>query len=112
MSAKSLLQLYKALVNPQIEFAAPVWQNSTSVETLNRIQRKGLSLCLGVYATAALNDLEMEASVLPLDLRREELSISEGGKIMSKDNNQTIKQLWNKWRDDFRGKENTCPLSD
>ena len=105
MSTKSLLQLYKALVIPQIEFAAPVWQNSTSVETLNRIQRKGLSLCLGVYATAALNALEVEASVLPLELRREELSIREGGKIMSKDNSQTIKQLWNEWRDDFRGKE-------
>ena len=90
---------------PQIEFAAPVWQKSTSVETLNRVQRKGLPLCLGVYATAAVNALEVEASVLPLDLRREELSIKEGGKIMSKDNSQTIKQLWNEWRDDFRGKE-------
>ena len=43
---------------------------------------------------AALNALEVKASVLPLDLRREELSIREGGKIMSKDNslsdNQTI----------------------
>ena len=105
MSTQSLLQLYKALVIPQIEFATPVWQNSTSVETLNRIQRKGLSLCLGVYATTALNALEVEASVLPLELRREELSIREGGKITSKDNSQTIKQLWNEWRDDFRGKE-------
>ena len=58
-----------------------------------------------IYATAALNALEVEASVLPLELRREELSIREGGKIMSKDNSQTIKQLWNEWRDDFRGKE-------
>ena len=105
MSTKSLLQLYKAIVIPQIEFAAPVWQNSTSVETLNRIQRKGLSLCLGVYAVAALNALEVEASVLPLDLRMEELSIREGCKSMSKDNSQTIKQLWNEWRDDFRGNE-------
>ena len=37
----------------------------------------------------------MEASVLPLELRREELSIREGGKIMSKDDSQTIKQLNN-----------------
>ena len=83
MSTKSLLQLYKALVIPQTEFAAPVWQNSPSVYTLNKIQRKGLSLCLGVPGTAAL---EVEASVLPLELQREELNIREGGKIMSKDN--------------------------
>ena len=105
MSTKSLLQLYKAFVIPQIEFAAPVWQKSSSVDTLNRIQRNGLSLCLGVLATATLSALEVEASVLPLDLRREELSIREGGKIMSKDNSQTFKQLWNEWRGDFRGKE-------
>ena len=41
MSTKSLLLLYKALVTPQIEFAAPVWQNSSSVDVLNKIQRKG-----------------------------------------------------------------------
>ena len=105
MSTRSMLQLYKALVIPQIEFAAPVWQNSTSVDTLNKVQRKGLSLCLGVSSTAALNSLEVEASVLPLELRREELYIREGGKIMSKDNSQTIKQMWNDWRDDFRGKK-------
>ena len=95
MSTKLLLQLYKALVIPQIEFAAPVWQNSSAVDPLNKIQRKGLSLCLGVPATAALHSLEVAASVLPLELRREELSIREGGKIISKDNSQTIKQMWN-----------------
>ena len=92
-------------MTPQIEFAAPVWQNSSSVDVLNKIQRKGLALCLGVAATAASNALEVEASVFPLELRREELSIREGGKIMSKDNSQAIKQLWNEWRDDYRGKE-------
>ena len=71
MSTKSLLLLYKALVTPQIQFAAPVWQNSSSVDVLNKIHRKGLALCLGVVATAASNALEVEASVFPLELRRE-----------------------------------------
>ena len=105
MSTKSFLLLYKALVTPQIEFAAPVRQNSSSVDVLNKVQRKGLALCLGVVAIAASNALEVEASLFPLELRREELSIREGGKIMSKDNSQEIKQLWNEWRDDYRGKE-------
>ena len=105
LSTKSLLQLYKALVIPQMEFAASVWQNSSSADTLNKIQRKGLALCLGVPATSALNAVEVEAGVLPLELRREELSIREGGKIMSKDNSQPIKELWNEWRDSYRGNE-------
>ena len=62
-------------------------------------------MCLGIAAKATSNALEVEASVFSLELRREELSIREGGKIMSKDNSQAIKQLWNEWRDDYRGKE-------
>ena len=105
LSTKSLLQLYKALVIPKMEFAASVWQNSSSADTLNKIQRKGLAFCLGVPATSALNAVEVKAGALPLELRREELSIREGGKIMSKDNSQPIKELWNEWRDSYRGNE-------
>ena len=88
-----------------MEFAASVWQNSFSADTLNKIERKGLALCLGVPATSALNAVEVEAGVLPLELRREELSIREGGKIMSNDNSQPIKELWNEWQDSYRGNE-------
>ena len=91
ISTKSLLLLYKALVIPQIEFVAPVWQNSSSVDVLNKILRKGLALCLGVPATETSNALEAEASVFPLELRQEKLSIREGGKLMSKDSSQAIK---------------------
>ena len=66
-------------------------------------------MCLGVPATSALNAVEVEAGVLPLELRREELSIREGGKIMSKDNSQPIKELWNEWRD--RGTGQLVPKS-
>ena len=76
---------------PQIEFVAPVWQNSSSVDVLNKILRKGLALCLGVPATATSNALEVEASVFPLELRQEKLSIGDMGKLMSKDSSQTIK---------------------
>ena len=82
-----------------------MWQNSSSVHVVNKIQRKGLALCLGVPATAASNALEVEASVFSLELRKEELPIGEGGKFMFRDNSQTIKQLWNVWTDDYRGKE-------
>ena len=48
-----------------MEFAASVLQNSSSADTLNTIQRKGIALCLGVPATAVLNAVEVEAAVLP-----------------------------------------------
>ena len=102
LSTKSLLQLYKVMVIPQMEFAASVWQNSSLADTLNKIQRKGIALCLSVPFTSALNAVEVEAGVQPLELRREELSIREGGNIMSKDNSHPIKELWNELRDSYR----------
>ena len=54
----------------------------------------------GSSCYSSLHSLELEESILPLELRREELSIRDGGKIMSKDNSQAIKQMWNEWRDD------------
>ena len=80
-------------------------QNISSVAVLNKIQRKSLSLCLGVPARAALNSLAAETSVLRLNLCREVLSIRETVKIIAKDNSQIMKQIWNGWRDDYRGKE-------
>ena len=79
-----MLQLYKALVIPQLEYAAPVWQIG-NCSPLEKIQRKGLALCLGVPGTAGLDALEVEAGVKPLELRREELAIRQAAKIMSKE---------------------------
>ena len=112
MSTKSLLLLYKALMTPQIECAVPVWQNSCSVDVLNKIQRKGLALCLGVAATAASNILEVEASVFPSELQREELPIREGDKIMSKDNSQAINSCGMNGEMIIEVRKDTCPLLD
>ena len=45
-------------------------------------------MCLGVPATAGLEALEVEAGVLPLDIRREELAVREFGKICAKQDTQ------------------------
>ena len=95
LSTKSLLQLCKAILIPQMEFAASVLQNSSSADSLNKIQTKEIALCLGVPSMAALNAFVVVGAVLPLELRREKLSIREEGKLMSKDNSQPIKELWN-----------------
>ena len=51
-----MLELYKALVIPHLEYAAPVWQIG-NCSPLEKIQRKGLALCLGVPGTADLDAL-------------------------------------------------------
>ena len=108
LSTKSLLQLYKALVIPQMEFAASVWQNSSSADALNKIQRKSVALRLGVPATSALNAVEVEAGVLPLELKREDCPLGKEVRSCQKISQQ-IKELWNEWRDSYRGNESICP---
>ena len=64
---------------------------------LERIQRKGLTLCLGVPGTAGLDVLEVEAEVKPLELRREKLAIRQAATIMSKENDTCINKAWNSY---------------
>ena len=65
ISPNFFLQLYKALVIPQLEYAAPVWETG-NCSPLEKIQRKGLALCLKVPGMAGLDALEVEAGVKPL----------------------------------------------
>ena len=83
ISTSCMLQLYKALIIPQLEYAASVWQIG-NCSGLEKVQRKGLALCLGIPGTAGLEALEVEAGVKPLELRREELAVRQAAKIMTK----------------------------
>ena len=94
----NMVRLYKSIVVPQLEYAAAIWQ-SGKCEILDRVQRRGLALCLGVPATASLEALQVEAGVLPLDLRREELAVREFGKICAKRDNQPIKKTLKDWEE-------------
>ena len=44
LNTRCMLQLYKALVAPQLEYAAAVWQIG-NCDCLEKIQRKGLVMC-------------------------------------------------------------------
>ena len=78
---------------PHLEYAPCVWQNGER-DSLEKVQRKCLAACLiaclGVLMSAGIEDLEIEAGILPLQLRREELEI----KIMAKDLGQCSAQTF------------------
>ena len=57
---------------------------------LEKIHQKGLAMCLGCPNTASCEALEVQAGVLPLDLRREELAIKSAQKLWPK---KTLNQL-------------------
>jgi hypothetical protein len=49
--------------------------------------------------TGSREALEVELGVMPLALRREELSIREIGKILSKGHNEPIWRAWTSWNE-------------
>ena len=109
ISTSCMLQLYKALIHPQLEYAAPVWQID-NCSGLAKVQRKGLALCLGTPGTAGLEALEVEEWVRPLELRREELAVRQAAKIMTKEDDTCIKRCWHSFVDTESAERKVSPF--
>ena len=108
LNTRCMLQLYKALVAPQLEYAAAVWEIG-NCDCLEKIQRKGLAICLGVPMRASVAAVEVEAGVKPLELRREELAIRQAGRIMMKGDEECIKVSWDSFKDQERTEQKISP---
>ena len=87
---KNMVRLYKSIVVLQLEYAASVWK-AGRCEILDRVQRRGLTMCLRVPAAVSWEALEVEAGMLPQDLRREVLAVS--GSVGVRENLRKAKRL-------------------
>ena len=94
ISRTKLLRIYNNLVRSIIEYGCPVWQitPTENMKKLEAIQRKGLSICLGLPATSGREAMEVEGNILPVDLRIEEIAVREIAKIQSKNIAEPVKQ--------------------
>ena len=72
--------------------------NNDNLDKLNTVQRKGLSIFLGLPSTSSLEAMEVMSGVIPLDFRREEIAIRDIGKINSYSTKIPIKNQLDKWR--------------
>jgi hypothetical protein len=105
IKTKLLLQIYNSLIGSVLQYASHVWQigNKDNLDKLNTVQRKRLSIILGLPSTASLEAMEVMSGVIPLDFRREEIAIRDIGKMYSYSAKIPIKNQLDKWR----RKENT-----
>ncbi|CAG2202636.1 unnamed protein product [Mytilus edulis] len=85
ISRSKLLQIYNSMVRSIMEYACPVWQitSAENMKKLEAVQRKGLSICLGLPGTSGREAMEVEANIQPIDLRIEEISDSPFGKAIN-----------------------------
>ena len=100
IKTKLLLQIYNSLIGSVLQYASCVWQigNKDNLDKLNTVQRKGLSIILGLPSTASLEAMEVLSVVIPLDFRGEEIGIRYIGKINSYSIKIPIKNQLDKWR--------------
>ena len=94
ISRTKLLRIYNSLVRSIVEYGCPVWQitPTENMKKLEAIQRKGLSICLGLPATSGREAMKVEGNILPVDLRIEEIAVREIAKIQSKNIAEPVKQ--------------------
>ena len=71
-SQANMITAYITFVRSTLEYCAPVWYPALSksqMERLERIQRKGLRIALGIKKCSCNNDVLLESNVLPLEAR-------------------------------------------
>ena len=89
-----------SLVCSIMEYRAVIRQYSRHTGKLLSIQRKALSLCLGLPSTSGAELVGIAAGVLPIDLYFTQIAIKEMAKIQAKSISRPIKCLLNQMTED------------
>ena len=84
-----LLNLYKSLILSKLDYACQIYGSArpSYLKMLNTIQNQGLRLALGAFRTSPETSLHAEAYILPLELRRQKLSLQYAIKLNTLPNN-------------------------
>ena len=85
----TLLKLYRSHVRSKL-FEIRLWlavvygsARTSALESLDRVQNAALRTCLGAFRTSPVAGLNVEAGELPLELRRQQLSLQYISKLRS-----------------------------
>ena len=74
---QSLMGIYQAIMRSTIDDGCIVYGAAakTSLQKIDRLQYKALRLCTGAIRSTPINALLIEAGEMPLELRREKLTL-------------------------------------
>ena len=97
----TLLNLYKSLILSKLDYACQVYGSArpSYLKMLNPIQNQGLRLAMGAFRTSPETSLHTEANVLPLELRRKQLTLQYITKISSNPDNPAHKCIFHTPKD-------------
>ena len=92
-----LLRIYKSLIRPILDYACTIYDGpqNKSVETLEAVQNECLRIATGAFRTSPVMPLLVDADILPLKLRRYELTLRYSVKVRHRDSHPSQKLLCN-----------------
>lgn len=84
-----LLRLYRSLIRSKLDYGCIVYGSARKsyLKKLDFIQNQALRTCVGAFRTSPVPSLHVEANELPIQLRREKLSLQFAFKLKANPNN-------------------------
>uniref|UniRef100_A0A8C1TCJ5 RNA-directed DNA polymerase from mobile element jockey n=1 Tax=Cyprinus carpio TaxID=7962 RepID=A0A8C1TCJ5_CYPCA len=99
-SKRSLLHVYQALIRSSIDYGCTVYGAGSKLEMkkLENIQSKALRICCGAIRSTPLDAIRVEMGEMPLDLRREKMSLMYWVNLQGSERNHhtrtVLKDCW------------------
>jgi len=86
---KILLQLFRSLIRSKIDYGLIVYgaARPSYIKRLETVHNAALRICLGAYRTSPISSLQVEANELPMQLRRDQLSLQYATKLLGNQSN-------------------------
>lgn len=85
--------LYKSLIRSQFDYSSAVYIDSVHAHKLDKIQNKALRIISGAMCSTPIRALEVETKVMPLAIRRIELTVRYLLKLISSKNEFIINKI-------------------
>ena len=93
----SLLRLYDALCRSKLDYGCQIYASAskTALRMLDPVHHKAIRICTGAFHTSPVDSLYAVSGQLPLDLRREELSLRYLFRLHADTSNPAYRTLTN-----------------
>ena len=92
----TLLHLYRALIRSKLDYGCMVYGSAskTYIKQLDTIQNQALRLCLGAFKSSPVTSLHAEANEMPLQYRRQKLTLQYGIKLKAHKENPAYQYVF------------------
>ena len=93
----TLLKLYRTHVRSKLDFGCVVYGSArlSALESLDRVKNAALRICIGAFRTSPIPSLYVDAGELPLNVRRQQLSLQYVDKLRSNPSNPAFHCFFN-----------------